>query len=146
MNNAKFKLLPMTPDNLEDDKKLYNQLAAIQSALPEVKSQRRINNQVNLKKQIQFGSETDENENSSSPNLINVSKLNDDTDKTSPMISRPISILTNNNKKSEDDDSEEDVDSESISTPKAVERDEIKGKQDEDRWSAKIRERTNRDT
>ena len=38
MNSAKFKLLPMTPDNLEDDKKLYTQLSAIKDALPEVKS------------------------------------------------------------------------------------------------------------
>ena len=71
--------------------------------------------------------------------------MNTDENKT-PIQSRPISILTNNNKQSNEDNSEEDVDSESISTPKAVERDEIKGKEDEDRWSAKLRNRTNRDT
>ena len=58
------------------------------------------------------------------PNLlrnINVSKLNPDEEKMTQINSRPISILTNNIKDSEKvDSSEEDVDSESISTPKAV--------------------------
>ena len=52
---------------------------------------------------------------------INVSKLNPDEEKMTQINSRPISILTNNIKDSEKvDSSEEDVDSESISTPKAV--------------------------
>ena len=71
--------------------------------------------------------------------------MNTDDEKPTPIQSRPISILTDNIKKSEDNESDE-VDSESISTPRAVERDEIKGKEDEDRWSAKLRNRTNRDT